>query len=110
MAAVTALILVGSGHPNETSHDPQWIIRLWEGDSAAWTATPNGSVEPSKMVRPDSPNSILETGCRLVAEVITESGCDSVLVNALESSSIVDCLPDIRALLPEIELHLMRSV
>jgi hypothetical protein len=38
MAAVTATILLGGSHPNDTSVDPYYLMKLWEGDRAAWTA------------------------------------------------------------------------
>jgi hypothetical protein len=110
MAAVTALILVGVRHPNEHSHDPRWILRLWEGDSAVWTATQIGSSEPVESVRPGSPHEILESGCSLASNIATEHGCSSVLVTALEDSSIVDQLDRVASLLSGVELHVMRSI
>ena len=35
MAAVTATILLGGSHPNDTSVDPYYLMKLWEGDRAA---------------------------------------------------------------------------
>jgi hypothetical protein len=32
MAAVTATILLGGSHPNDTSVDPYYLMKLWEGD------------------------------------------------------------------------------
>lgn len=110
MAAVTALILIGSGHPNDTSHDPRWILRLWEGDSAAWTATQLGSNEPSKSCQPRMPAEIASEGCRLAREVIAESGGKSVLVTVLDNSTLVGQLEQLDALLPHVDLHIMRSI
>lgn len=110
MAAVTALILIGSGHPNDTSHDPKWILRLWEGDSAAWTGTELGEVEPTKRCEPANPIDIASEGCRLAREVIAESGGRSVLVTVLDGSTLGSQLNKLDELLPEVDLYIMQSV
>ena len=110
MAAVTALILIGSGHPNDSSHDPRWILRLWEGSAAAWTATELGATEPAKRYEPLSPADIASEGCRLVREVIAEYGGSSVLVTVLDGSSLGSQLRELDGLLPDFDLHIMQSV
>lgn len=110
MAAVTALILIGSGHPNDVSHDPRWILRLWEGDSAAWTATELGAIEPAKRCQPAVPTDIVSEGCRLAREVIAESGGSSVLVTVLDGSTLGSHLRELDELLPDVDLHIMQSV
>ena len=32
MAALTATILLGGSHPNDTFVDPYYLMKLWEGD------------------------------------------------------------------------------
>ncbi len=37
MASISAYVLIGQSHSNETGHaDTQYILELWEGDKAAW--------------------------------------------------------------------------
>lgn len=110
MAAVTALILIGSNHPNDTSHDPRWILRLWEGSAAAWTATELGATESAKRCEPPSPADIASEGCRLAREVIAEFGGSSVLVTVLEGSTLGPQLGELAGLLPEVDLHIMQSI
>lgn len=109
MAAVTALILIGSGHPNDLSHDPRWILRLWEGSSAAWTATELGAAEPAKRCEPRSPAHIASEGCRLAREVIAEFRGSSVLVTVLDGSTLGSHLSELDELLPDVDLHIMQS-
>ena len=110
MASVTALILIGSGHPNATSHNPQWILRLWEGDSATWTAAELGASEPAKRCHSARPADITSDGCRLAREVIADSGGNSVVVVVLKGSALEFGLRELDELLPDVDLHIMQSV
>lgn len=110
MAAVTATILIGNGHPNENSINPQWIIKLWEGDRANWIASSIDGNEPDSESRPRSPEEILETGCRFAARIAAQYDLDSVLICALDESSIARQLADAATHLPDVNIHLMRTI
>ena len=58
MAAVTATILLGGSHPNDTSVDPSYLMKLWEGDRAAWTAHSLTDPTFERRVLPKSPETI----------------------------------------------------
>ena len=62
MAAVTATILMGGSHPNGTSVDRYYLMKLWEGDRAAWTAHSLTDPTFERRVLPKAPETIAVEG------------------------------------------------
>mgnify|MGYP006294175383 CR=1 FL=1 len=109
MAAVTATILLGGGHPNDISVDPYYIMKLWEGDRAAWTVR---SVEDPKFERrvlPESPETIHVEGCALINDLVREFGIGAVVVAALEQSSIEKHLDEMAEMIRGVDVHLLTT-
>ena len=96
MAAVTAVVLVGSSHPNEPSIDCRWVLKLWEGDRASWTAETLGEVT-NRRQDCDSPDDIAAALVRLVESLpeVGESPLASVAIMTLPNSSLASMLDEV---------------
>ena len=109
MAAVTATILLGGNHPNDISVDPYFIIKLWEGDRAAWTVHSLEDPTFERRVLPESPETIHTEGCALINGLVRELGIGAVMVTALEGSSIEKHLDEMAALICDVDVHLLAT-
>ncbi len=110
MAAVTATILIGTSHPNDVSVDPHYLLRLWEGDRAAWTAHSLADPTFVRRVLPQAPETIAVEGARMAMELAGEFRLDAVMVCAIEGSSVERGLQAMAAELTEVDVHLLSSV
>jgi hypothetical protein len=109
MAAVTATILLGGNHPNDISVDPCFVMKLWEGDRAAWTVHSLEDPAFKRRVLPESPETIHAEGCALINSLVRELGIGAVMVTALEGSSIEKHLDEMAALICDVDLHLLAT-
>ena len=109
VAAVTAIVLLGKSHPNDISLNPEFIVQLWEGDSANWTANSLTASNDVERVGPVPVDNILQAGCKLVKAVMERTSLDSAAFAILERSSIERDVTMIGELLPGINLHVLTS-
>lgn len=58
MASITAFVIVGSPHPNDSSVTPDTMIELWEGSRATWVVRRLQDGMILRRLYPDSPNEI----------------------------------------------------
>ena len=102
-------ILLGGSHPNDISVDPCFIMKLWEGDRAAWTV--HSLEEPTfeRRVLPKSPETIHTEGCALINNLVREHGIGAVMITALEQSSIEKHLDEMAALIRDVDVHLLAT-
>jgi len=107
MAAVTATILLGGNHPNDVSVDARYIMKLWEGDRAAWTVHSLEDPSFERRILPKSPESIHVEGSALINDLIRELRVGAVMVTALEGSSIEKHLEAMAALIRDADVHLL---
>ena len=110
MAAVTATVLIGSGHPNDVGVNAQFVLKLWEGDRAAWTVHSLDDPKFERRVLPESPDHIAADGCALIKQLAGEFGCDAVMVCVLQGSTINRQLDVFGDALHDVDLHLLRDV
>jgi hypothetical protein len=109
MAAVTATILLGGSHPNDISVDPYFIMKLWEGDRAAWTVHSLEDPTFQRRVLPESPETIHTEGCALINSLVREFGIGAVIVAAIEESTIEKHLDEMAALIHDVDVHLLAT-
>jgi hypothetical protein len=109
MAAVTATILLGGSHPNEISVDTYYIMKLWEGDRAAWTVHSLEDPKFERRVLPASPETIHTEGCALINNLVRELGIGAVMLTALEQSSIEKHLDEMAQLICDVDVHLLTT-
>jgi len=109
MAVVTATILLGGNHPNDISVDSYLIMKLWEGDRAAWTVHSLEDPTFERRVLPESPETIHTEGCALINSLVREIGIGAVMVIALEGSSIEKHLDEMAALICDVDVHLLAT-
>ena len=109
MAAVTATILLGGNHPNEISVDTYFIMKLWEGDRAAWTVHSLEDQTFDRRILPESPETIHTEGCALINDLVRELGIGAVIITALEQSSIEKHLDEMAALIRDVDVHLLAT-
>ena len=107
MAAVTASILLGGNHPNEVSVDARYVMKLWEGDRAAWTVHSLADPTFERRILPTSPETIHTEGSALINELVRELQVGAVMVTALEGSSIEKNLEEMAALIRDVDVHLL---
>ncbi len=107
MAAVTATILIGGSHPNDTSVDPYYLMKLWEGDRAAWTAHSLTDPTFERRVLPKAPETIAVEGARMAMGLVREFGMGAVMVCAIEGSSILHGIEEMAKVITEVDLHLL---
>jgi len=107
MAAVTATILLGGNHPNEVSVDARYVMKLWEGDRAAWTVHSLEDPTFERRMFPRSPETIHAEGSELINELVREFQVGAVMVSALEGSSIEKNLEKMAALIRDVDVHLL---
>ena len=109
MAAVTATILLGGSHPNEISFDAFYIMKLWEGDRAAWTVHSLEDATFERRVLPASPETIHSEGCALINDLVRELGIGAVMVTVLEQSSIEKHLDEMAELISDVDVYLLST-
>ena len=109
VAAVTAIVLLGRCHPNEVSVDPEFIVRLWEGDSANWTAHSLADGSGVEKCGPVAAEEITQEGCGLVGAIMSRAGLDSAAFSILGGSSLERDIAVIGLLLPGINLHVLTT-
>lgn len=109
MAAVTATILLGGSHPNDISVDPYFIMKLWEGDRAAWTVHSLEDPTFQRRVLPESPETIHTEGCALINSLVREFDIGAVIVTAIEESTIEKHLDEMAALIHDVDVHLLAT-
>ena len=109
MAAVTATILLGGSHPNDISVDAYYIMKLWEGDGAAWTVHSLEDAKFERRVLPASPETIHSEGCALINDLVRELGIGAVMVTVLEQSSIEKHLDEMAELIRDVDVHLLTT-
>ena len=109
MAAVTATILLGGSHPNDVSVNAYYIMKLWEGDRAAWTVHSLEDQSFSRRVLPESPETIHIEGCALINDLVRELGIGAVMVTALDQSSSEKHLDEMAALIRDVDVHLLAT-
>ena len=107
MAAVTATILLGGSHPNDTSVDPYYLMKLWEGDRAAWTAHSLTDPTFERRVLPKAPETIAVEGGRMAMGLVREFGLGAVMVCAIDGSSILQGIEEMATVMTEVDLHLL---
>ena len=107
MAAVTATILLGGNHPNDVSVDPYFIMKLWEGDRAAWTVHSLEDPTFERRVLPQSPETIAVEGARMARGLVREFGLGAVMVCAIDGSSILQGIEEMATVITEVDLHLL---
>ena len=88
MAAVTAVIMVGISHPNDTGVNPEVILKLWEGSRAVWTAHKIGDSRYERRAEPDEPATIMADGCKLARDTAVELNLNAVMISSSSHSSI----------------------
>ncbi len=109
MAAVTATILLGGSHPNDISVDAYYIMKLWEGDRAAWTVHSLKDPKFERRILPASPETIHTEGCALINDLVRELGIEAVMVTALNQSSIEKHLDEMAELIRGVDVHLLAT-
>ena len=107
MAAVTATILLGGNHPNEVSVDARYVMKLWEGDRAAWTVHSLEDPTFERRVLPKSSETIHVEGSELINELVGELQVGAVMITALEGSSIEKNLEEMASLIRDVDVHLL---
>lgn len=105
MASVSAFVLMGPSHPNDTGLSPEWICELWEGDRPKWVLR---SLRPNRRNRtfsPRAPGRILDSLQAAIGSAYPESLNDidepigvSLVVVCLDGSSLAKSLPRLRKL------------
>ena len=88
MAAVTAVIIVGESHPNDTGVNPKVILKLWEGSRASWTAHSLTDQRFERRADPGEPANIMVDGCILARDIAFEFNLNAVMICASSNSSI----------------------
>jgi len=111
MAAVTATILIGTNHPNDTGVDPHYLVKLWEGDRAAWTAHSLADPTLLRRVLPNAPETIAVEGARMAMDLLREFKLDAVMVCALDGSTLLRSVDELARVMvttmPATNLHLL---
>ena len=102
-------ILLGGSHPNDISVDPYFIMKLWEGDRAAWTVHSLEDPTFERRVLPESPETIHTEGCALINSLVREFGIGAVIVTAIEESTIEKHLDEMAALMHDVDVHLLAT-
>jgi hypothetical protein len=106
LAASTAFVLVGQPHQNETAVYPEYLVRLEEGHVARWVVQsliPNGN---NSVIEPESPAEIGPSLIDFISQLVASSSQRlSVVVTALEGSSIIAHLPQVSSL-SECDIHI----
>ena len=109
MAAVTATILIGTSHPNDVSVDPHYLLRLWEGDRAAWTAYALADPVFERRLQPRAPEDIAADGAQLVMTLAREFALNAVMVCVTETSSLLAHVKQFASELTELDVHVLTS-
>lgn len=105
MASVSAFVLMGPSHPNDTGLSPEWICELWEGDRAKWVLKSMRSNRRNRIFSPSTPGKILESLESAIDSAYPGSLKDledpigvSLVVVCLDGSSLAKSLPRLRKL------------
>ena len=109
MSTVTATVLIGSRHPNDGGVNPQLIVKLWEGDRAAWSAHSLADPAFEQRSEPRSPEDIAADGARLVLSLAKQFGLNAVMVCAMEKSSLLTKLKNFASSLTDVDVHILTS-
>jgi hypothetical protein len=73
MSSTTATVLVGTAHPNDADICPTHLVRLEEGDRAAWILTDLHGNRPQVISRPDAPDRIFADLLALIAAEVVHA-------------------------------------
>jgi len=107
MASATAFVLIGSPHPNDNGIGPEWLLELWEGSVARWSVRNLRDGQPQAAIEPSSPADIGPSLVRFISKLPSaETAAISVVVSALENSSIISHL-DLLKSLRECDVHVL---
>lgn len=82
-------------------------MKLWEGDRAAWTAHSITDPTFERRVLPKAPETIAVEGARMAMGLVCEFGLGSVMVCAIDGSSILKGIEEMAKLITEVDLHLL---
>lgn len=99
MSAVTALFLVGTSHPIDGGLNPQFVVKLYEGDRAIWEAVSLSDGQVERSSSSGSPEFTFEAGCRLVDHLINDSGFTTVGLVTFPGSVIANRRTEVLSLL-----------
>lgn len=85
-------MLIGGNHPNDISVEPPDLMKLWEGDRAAWSEQSLTDLRFKRPVFPKAPKTIAVKGARMAKGLVREFGVGalSVASSALCSSMFRD--------------------
>jgi hypothetical protein len=109
VSVVTAVIMIGNSHPNDTGVDPQVILKLWEGDRATWTTHRLDGGSENDRVNPSDPNLIARAGCELAAKIARKDGFDAVWISVTKASTMNRQINECGELLQEIDLYICQE-
>jgi hypothetical protein len=115
MASVTTFVVIGEPHQNDTGLNPEILVELWEGSRARWIFRKMSDGTVLKTIEPSSPKDIAKELVREI-EALEPGATDtagkplllSVVVTALEGSTVLHQLDDLKSLIA-CDLHVLTT-
>ena len=105
--ASTAIVSVGSNHPNDGSIAPTHFLQLMEGDRAKWVLRAGNCAHPQVEVHCASPDRIATDLIELVRDHC--AAASALTVTIFEGSSLVGAIPMLKAM-DDLEIEICRPV